>query len=193
MRQRKGDLLRNLLAAFRREARTTLFPLDGRRFQRRALRLPARAAGSRRADDQPPHGHRHRDVLRLPLTAHFLARYADGSAKVRIDTVEAIDSSLAVVDGDAPFGVETDEDAVARRALVRTIGYKPWSTEVTRGYIRLHAKDGRRDELVNALDRLEVLNAARRQPGFLAAERTTFRRSQRPSRLELMGEPRFEL
>ena len=41
---------------------------------------------------------------------------------------------------------------------------------MTRSYIYLHAKTGRRDELVNALDRLEVLTAAREQPGFLAAE-----------------------
>jgi quinol monooxygenase YgiN len=41
---------------------------------------------------------------------------------------------------------------------------------VTRSYIYLHAKTGRRDELVNVLDRLEFLTAARKQAGFLAAE-----------------------
>ena len=42
--------------------------------------------------------------------------------------------------------------------------------EVTRSHIYLQAKSGRRDELVQTLDRLEVLTAARGQPGFLAAE-----------------------
>jgi adenosine/AMP kinase len=32
---------------------------------------------------------------------------------------------LGVVDGDVPLGVETDEDAAARRELLRSIGYKP--------------------------------------------------------------------
>ena len=32
---------------------------------------------------------------------------------------------LGVVDGGAPLGVETDEDAAARRELLRAIGYKP--------------------------------------------------------------------
>ena len=32
---------------------------------------------------------------------------------------------LGVIDGEAPLGVETDEDAAARRELLRTIGYKP--------------------------------------------------------------------
>lgn len=32
---------------------------------------------------------------------------------------------LGVVDGGAPLGVETDEDADARRELLRAIGYKP--------------------------------------------------------------------
>lgn len=41
---------------------------------------------------------------------------------------------------------------------------------MTRSYIYLHAKTGRRDELVNALDRLEAFTAMREQPGFLAAE-----------------------
>lgn len=41
---------------------------------------------------------------------------------------------------------------------------------MTRSYIYLHAKTGRRDELLNALDRVEVLAAAREQTGFLAAE-----------------------
>ena len=41
---------------------------------------------------------------------------------------------------------------------------------MTRSYIYLHAKAGRRDEVTNALDRLELLTAAREQPGFLTAE-----------------------
>lgn len=41
---------------------------------------------------------------------------------------------------------------------------------MTRSYVYLHAKAGRRDEVLNALDRLEVLTAAREQPGFFAAE-----------------------
>jgi quinol monooxygenase YgiN len=41
---------------------------------------------------------------------------------------------------------------------------------MTRSHLYLHAKAGRRDELLNALDRLEVLAAARREPGFLAVE-----------------------
>ncbi|MGD0714007.1 MAG: adenosine-specific kinase [Gaiellaceae bacterium] len=32
---------------------------------------------------------------------------------------------LGVVDGGAPLGVETEEDVVARRALLRQLGYKP--------------------------------------------------------------------
>jgi adenosine/AMP kinase len=31
---------------------------------------------------------------------------------------------VGVVDGQPPIGVETDEDVAARRALLRTIGYK---------------------------------------------------------------------
>ena len=41
---------------------------------------------------------------------------------------------------------------------------------MTRSYIYLHTKTGRREDVLNALDRLEVLTAARDQPGFLAAE-----------------------
>jgi quinol monooxygenase YgiN len=41
---------------------------------------------------------------------------------------------------------------------------------MTRSYIFLHTKPGRREEVLSALDRLEVLTAARDQPGFLAAE-----------------------
>ena len=36
--------------------------------------------------------------------------------------------------------------------------------------IHLRAKTGRHGELLGMLDRLEVLTAARQQPGFLAAE-----------------------
>ena len=32
---------------------------------------------------------------------------------------------LGVIDGGQPLGVETDEDVVSRRALLRTLGYKP--------------------------------------------------------------------
>lgn len=41
---------------------------------------------------------------------------------------------------------------------------------MTRSHLYLRAKAGRRDEVLGALDRLEVLTAARQQPGFLAAE-----------------------
>ena len=41
---------------------------------------------------------------------------------------------------------------------------------MTRSHLYLHAKAGRRDELVNTLDGLEVLAAARHEPGFLAVE-----------------------
>ncbi|HVP75904.1 MAG TPA: antibiotic biosynthesis monooxygenase [Gaiellaceae bacterium] len=39
-----------------------------------------------------------------------------------------------------------------------------------RSHVYLHTKARRRDEVVNALNRLEVITAAREQPGFLAAE-----------------------
>jgi quinol monooxygenase YgiN len=41
---------------------------------------------------------------------------------------------------------------------------------MTRSYISIRAKRGRRAELVQVIDRIEVLTAARDQPGFLAAE-----------------------
>lgn len=41
---------------------------------------------------------------------------------------------------------------------------------MTRSHVYMHALPGRRDELVRALDRLELLTATRHQPGFLAAE-----------------------
>ena len=41
---------------------------------------------------------------------------------------------------------------------------------MTRSHIHLRAKAGRHGELLGVLDRLEVLTAARQQPGFLAAE-----------------------
>lgn len=41
---------------------------------------------------------------------------------------------------------------------------------MTRSHLYLRAKVGRLDDVLNALDRLELLTAARRQPGFLAAE-----------------------
>ncbi|HJX48627.1 MAG TPA: antibiotic biosynthesis monooxygenase family protein [Gaiellaceae bacterium] len=41
---------------------------------------------------------------------------------------------------------------------------------MTRSQIHLRAKAGRHGEVLGALDRLEVLTAARQQPGFLAAE-----------------------
>jgi quinol monooxygenase YgiN len=41
---------------------------------------------------------------------------------------------------------------------------------VTRSHLYIHARPGRRDELMRALDRLELLTATRHQPGFLAAE-----------------------
>lgn len=41
---------------------------------------------------------------------------------------------------------------------------------MTRSYVYIRARPGRRDELIRALDRIEVLTAARKQPGFLAAE-----------------------
>ncbi len=44
------------------------------------------------------------------------------------------------------------------------------SRTMTRSYVYLHTKPGRREDVLNALDRLEVLTAARDQPGFLAAE-----------------------
>jgi quinol monooxygenase YgiN len=39
-----------------------------------------------------------------------------------------------------------------------------------RSHLYLHAKAGRRDELTNTLDRLELLAAARQEPGFLGVE-----------------------
>jgi hypothetical protein len=39
-------------------------------------------------------GDRHRDVLRRSRTAPLHARHADRSAKIRIDTLEPIDSTL---------------------------------------------------------------------------------------------------
>jgi quinol monooxygenase YgiN len=41
---------------------------------------------------------------------------------------------------------------------------------MTRSHIYIHARPGHRDELVQVLDRLELLTATRHQPGFLAAE-----------------------
>jgi len=41
---------------------------------------------------------------------------------------------------------------------------------VTRSHLYIRVKPGRRDELIRALDRLELLAAARQQPGFLGAE-----------------------
>jgi quinol monooxygenase YgiN len=41
---------------------------------------------------------------------------------------------------------------------------------VTRSILRLRAKPGRRDELVELFDRLGIFAAAREQDGFLAAE-----------------------
>ena len=41
---------------------------------------------------------------------------------------------------------------------------------MTRSYVYLYLQGGRQDEVLSALDRLEVLTAAREQPGFLAAE-----------------------
>lgn len=41
---------------------------------------------------------------------------------------------------------------------------------MTRSYLHLRSRPERREELIRALDRLEVLTAARRQPGFLAGE-----------------------
>jgi quinol monooxygenase YgiN len=40
---------------------------------------------------------------------------------------------------------------------------------MTRSQLHLRAKPGKRDELLQALDRLEVFVAVREQPGFLAA------------------------
>jgi hypothetical protein len=47
------------------------------------------------ADDQSFPWDRDRDVLRRPRAAHFHARASNGAAKVRIDTLEAIESTLA--------------------------------------------------------------------------------------------------
>lgn len=41
---------------------------------------------------------------------------------------------------------------------------------MTRSYLHIRSKPGCRDALIRALDRLELLTAARAQPGFLAAE-----------------------
>jgi quinol monooxygenase YgiN len=41
---------------------------------------------------------------------------------------------------------------------------------MTRSYISIRARPGRRSELMQVLDRVEVLTAAHNQPGFLAAE-----------------------
>lgn len=41
---------------------------------------------------------------------------------------------------------------------------------MTRGHLYLRAKPGKRDQLLMTLDRLSVLAAKQRQPGFLAAE-----------------------
>lgn len=41
---------------------------------------------------------------------------------------------------------------------------------MTRSHLSIRVKPGRRDELIRVLDRIELLTAARRQPGFLAAE-----------------------
>lgn len=41
---------------------------------------------------------------------------------------------------------------------------------MTRSHISIRAQPGRRGELMQVLDRVEVLTAARNQPGFLAAE-----------------------
>jgi quinol monooxygenase YgiN len=41
---------------------------------------------------------------------------------------------------------------------------------MTRSYISIRAQPGRREELLQVLDRLETLMAARDQPGFLATE-----------------------
>ncbi len=41
---------------------------------------------------------------------------------------------------------------------------------MTRSYISIRPQPGRRGELMQVLDRIEVLTAARNQPGFLAAE-----------------------
>ena len=41
---------------------------------------------------------------------------------------------------------------------------------MTRGHLYLRAEPGKRDELLRTLDQLAVLDAKRRQPGFLAAE-----------------------
>jgi quinol monooxygenase YgiN len=41
---------------------------------------------------------------------------------------------------------------------------------MTRSYISIRAQPGRRRELLQVLDRVEVLTAARNQPGFFAAE-----------------------
>jgi len=41
---------------------------------------------------------------------------------------------------------------------------------VTRSHLFIRVRPGRRDELIRALDRLELLTAVRHQPGFLAAE-----------------------
>lgn len=41
---------------------------------------------------------------------------------------------------------------------------------MTRAHLHLHAKPGKRDELLRTLDGLAVLAAKRGQPGFLAAE-----------------------
>ncbi len=41
---------------------------------------------------------------------------------------------------------------------------------MTRSYLYLRAKAGRRQDLLDALGRLEILTAIRDQPGFLGAE-----------------------
>ena len=41
---------------------------------------------------------------------------------------------------------------------------------MTRSHLYIRVRPGRRDELIRVLDRLELLTAARHQPGFLAAE-----------------------
>lgn len=41
---------------------------------------------------------------------------------------------------------------------------------MTRSHLYLRAKTSCREELLSALERLEVLTAARKQPGFVAAE-----------------------
>jgi quinol monooxygenase YgiN len=59
-------------------------------------------------------------------------------------------------------------DGPRYRIAVSAFTCQTW--RVTRSHLHLRAKPGKRDALLEALDRLEVFAAVREQPGFLAAQ-----------------------